>query len=110
VILIPLHCVAHSHDSRTVLNVRLVQWSKIEKRNRYRYRNVLFFFSLDTIACVYQHIHTSLSEIEFINSRQLPTDVHTGNNLSVRIDDNNNLNYLYISPYVKRIIKNNIEY
>lgn len=34
VILIPLHCVAHSHDSRSVLNVLLVRLSKIEKRNR----------------------------------------------------------------------------
>lgn len=42
VILIPLRCAAHSHDSRAVLNVRSVDRGKIEKRNRYRYKNGFF--------------------------------------------------------------------
>lgn len=89
-ILIPLHCVAHSHDSLTVLNVLLAERSVIEKRNRRRYKNV-FFFSLTCIdinsrAYIYTR-RPSLSEIEFVYSRQLPTDVRTGNDISVRIED-----------------------
>lgn len=87
VILIPLHCIAHSHDSRAVLIVPTVEWSNIEKRNRYRYKNVFFFFCqfragahsfTDKTQRVRACTRSSLSENEFINSRQLSTDVRIG--------------------------------